>query len=57
MNPVLIKTTANLYEDCLHLKLYQFIYTKIFVDLYDYRPTSENHNLQASRIINIFLLL
>ena len=39
MNPVLIKTTANLYEDCLHLKLYQFIYTKIFVDLYDYRPT------------------
>ena len=33
MNPILIKTTANLYEDCLHLKLYKFIYTKILVDL------------------------
>ena len=33
MNPVLIKTTANLYEDCLHFNLYKFIYTKILVDL------------------------
>ena len=29
MNPVLIKTTANLYEGCLHSKLYKFIYAKI----------------------------
>ena len=35
MNPVLIKTTANLYEDCLHFNLYKFIYTKILVDFVD----------------------
>ena len=39
MNPVLIKTTANLYEGCLHSKLYKFIYAKILVDFDQYRST------------------